>query len=153
MHSLIEETVRCCQERRIYEARLFGIPFSELRCLMLFRGARYLTVTQMAEALAVAKSRITKIVSGLGTRGLVEQVGDPKDGRVRLISLTAKGQAVADKILSFQKEMHRNLLEEMTEQERRGLLVHLELLHTTMTGLKGRLKEAGGAQEGKGEGG
>ena len=58
---------------------------------MLFNGEHYLTVKDMAQKLDVAKSRITKLAKNLMTKGLIRQINDPMDARVRLISLTSKG--------------------------------------------------------------
>ncbi|NIN01809.1 MAG: MarR family transcriptional regulator, partial [candidate division Zixibacteria bacterium] len=93
-------------------------PAAELKCLMLFEGERYLTVKGIAQKLEVAKSRVTKIVNGLIGKGLVAQIDDPEDGRIRLISLTSAGQKKSDEIDAFQKEIHRKILLQMDGDER-----------------------------------
>ncbi|MEW5736305.1 MAG: MarR family transcriptional regulator [Thermodesulfobacteriota bacterium] len=136
LKEIIAEMVRCCEDRRIYEHGRFGLPYAELRCLMLFDGERYLTVKGMAERMDVAKSRITKIVDGLAAKGFVKKVDDPDDGRVVLISLTPAGRDKAAEIDSFHHEIHCQILEKLNEDERFTLLSHLEVLRCAMKEVK-----------------
>ena len=133
---LIREMVDCCEDRKLYESQKFNLPYAELKCLVLFKGERYLTVKGIAERLEVAKSRVTKIVNGLNKKGLVEQIDDPKDGRIRLISLTPEGQKIAEEVESFQTELHRQILLKLSPEERRNVLSYLEMLRAAMEAVK-----------------
>ena len=53
LRDLIAEMLQCCEDRKIYESNKFGLPYSELKCLMLFNGERYLTVKGMSQKLEV----------------------------------------------------------------------------------------------------
>ena len=44
LEELITETVRCCEDRKLFESQKFGLPYAALKCLRLFNGQRYLTV-------------------------------------------------------------------------------------------------------------
>lgn len=136
LKDLISEMVRCCEDRRIYEHGRFGLPYAELRCLMLFSGQRYLTVKGISERMDVAKSRVTKIVDNLVARGLAKKVDDPDDGRVVLVALTPAGRDKAEEIDRFHYEIHNNILEKMNEDERFTLLSHLEVLRGAMKEVK-----------------
>ncbi len=139
LQDLISEMLHCCEDRKSFMSQKFGLPAAELKCLMLFEGERYLTVKGMAQKLEVAKSRVTKIVNGLIEKGLVVQIDDPEDGRIRLISLTSAGQKKSDEIDAFQKEIHRKILLQMDGDERKNVLSHLELLRSAMEGVKEQL--------------
>ena len=139
LRNLITEIVQCCEDRKLYESRKFGLPYAQLKCLMLFDGLKYLTAKDIAQKLDVAKSRVTKILNGLTQKGLIKQIDDPGDGRVRLISLTPSGQEKSDEIASFQLEIHRKILSEMAADERKSLLAYLELLRSTMEIVKEQL--------------
>ena len=141
LQDLIYEMLHCCEDRKLFETQKFGLPYAELRCLMLFDGQRYLTVKGMAQKLDVAKSRVTKIVNGLMGRGLVEQIDDPRDARVKLINLTPLGQKKSEEIDAFHKEIHRTILLHMGPDERRTVLANLELLRSAMEAVKGHLVE------------
>jgi len=139
LQDLIAEMLRCCEDRKIYESSRFGLPYSELKVLMLFDGERYLTVKGIAQKLEVAKSRVTKLIDGLRKRELVEQIYDPKDARVKLISLTPKGQRKAGEIGELQRELHRKILLQMGAEERKNMLSCLELLRSAMEAVKEEL--------------
>jgi DNA-binding MarR family transcriptional regulator len=136
---LMEEVVQCCETRTAYFSEKFGIPSAELRCLMLFREEKYLTVKGIAQKLDVAKSRVTKIVSGLLEKGLVTRIDDPSDGRVKLISLTREGRAKSEEIASLSSRMHEMILLEMEPEERKMVLTALERLRTSMEAVKERM--------------
>ena len=110
LQDLINEMLQCCDDRKLYESQRFNLPYAELKCLMLFKGERYLTVKGIAQKLDVAKSRVTKIVNGLIEKGLVEQIDDPKDARIRLISLTPAGKKKSEEIEAFQSGLYREIL-------------------------------------------
>ena len=139
LQDLIREMLHCCEDRKLYESQKFGLPYAELKCLMLFNGERYLTVKGMAQRLEVAKSRVSKIVDGLIGKGLVEQTDDPRDARIRLISLTPGGQKKSEEIDAFHKAIHRKILLQMDRDERRNVLSHLELLRSAMEAVKEQL--------------
>lgn len=136
LRDLISEILQCCEDRRFYESQKFGLPYAELRCLMLFRGERYLTVTGIAERLDVAKSRVTKILKGLIGKGLVEQIDDPKDARIKLIMLTSAGHGKSREIEAFQRGLHRKILLNMDLDERKNMLSYLVLLRSAMEAVK-----------------
>lgn len=136
---LMEETVQCCQARTAYLSAKFDIPQAEVRCLMLFEGERYLTVKGIAQKLDVAKSRVTKILEGLSAKKLVVTIEDPKDARIKLISLTPTGQRRTQEISRFNSELHQKLLLEIAPEQRKTVLSSLEVLRSSMETIKKQL--------------
>jgi DNA-binding MarR family transcriptional regulator len=136
LKDLIMELMDCCEDRKILETGKFTLPYAELKCLMLFRGERYLTVKGIAQKLGVAKSRVTKLINGLSEKRLVNRIDDPEDARIRLISLSGKGKAVADEIEEFEQGLFQAMLIQMDPQERRGVLSNLEVLRSSMEAVK-----------------
>ena len=57
-----------------------------------------LTPSELADAERVQRPTATRIVARLEAEGLVERVGDPRDGRVTLLSATPKGVALLRKL-------------------------------------------------------
>ena len=139
LQDLINEMLQCCDDRKLYESQRFNLPYAELKCLMLFKGERYLTVKGIAQKLDVAKSRVTKIVNGLIEKGLVEQIDDPKDARIRLISLTPAGKKKSEEIEAFQSGLYREILLHLNKDERKNMLSYLELLRSAMEAVKEQL--------------
>ncbi len=136
LQDLINEIVQCCEDKRLYESQRFGVPYAELKCLMLFEGERYLTVKGIAQKLDVAKSRVTKLINGLIQKGLVGRIEDPRDGRIRLISLTPAGQRKSEQVADFRREIHSKILLQLSADERTNTLSSLELLRSAMEAIK-----------------
>jgi DNA-binding MarR family transcriptional regulator len=136
LQELIAEMLKCCEDRKVYESGKFALPHAELKCLLLFDGQRYLTVTDIAQKLEVAKSRVTKLVNGLKEKKLVEEIDDPKDARIKLISLTPAGHTRFNEIAAFQRELYRTILLQVDADERNHVLSSLELLRSAMEAVK-----------------
>ena len=136
LQDLIMQLNECCDDRKFYEIGKFTLPYSELKCLMLFRGERYLTVKGIAQKLDVAKSRVTKLINSLFEKRLVNRIDDPRDARIRLISLSRKGKATAEEILKFEMGIFREMLLQMDERERKSVLSGLEILRSAMEAVK-----------------
>jgi len=139
LKDLIKEIVKCCEDRKLYESQKFGLPYAELNCLMQFNGERYLTVKGISQKLDVAKSRVTKIINGLIVKGMVEQINDPQDARIKLISLTPKGKRKTEELGAFLKGIHRQILTQMDQEERKNMLSYLQLLRSAMEVVKAQL--------------
>ena len=136
LQELIAEMLKCCEDRKIYESEKFSLPYAELKCLLLFDGQRYLTVKDIAQKLEVAKSRVTKILSGLKEKKLVAKIHDPKDARIKLISLTSAGHSRLNEIAEFQSKLYRRILLQVDADERKHVLSNLELLRSVMEAVK-----------------
>jgi DNA-binding MarR family transcriptional regulator len=136
LRDLITEMVRCCEDRNLLETKRFSLPYTELKCLLLFKGEKYLTVKGMALKLNVAKSRVTKLIDSLARKGLVSRIDDPKDARIRLISLSPKGKSLADEIEGFQEHLYLEILLHLQAQERQDVLSHLGTLRSAMEVVK-----------------
>jgi DNA-binding MarR family transcriptional regulator len=136
LQDLIMELMDCCEDRKVHETGKFTLPYAELKCLMLFRGERYLTVKGIAQKLGVAKSRVTKLINGLFEKRLVNRIDDPEDARIRLISLSGKGKAVAEEIEDFEQAIFRGMLIQIETQERKTVLDSLETLRSAMEAVK-----------------
>ena len=139
IQNLITEVIECCEDRKLYESTKFGLPHAELKCLMLFKGEHYLTPKVMAQKLDVAKSRVTKLVKGLISKGFIDQVDHPADARISLLRISPEGQELSDRIESFQKEIHRQVLLQMDASERKRILSHMESLRSAMEAVKNKL--------------
>jgi DNA-binding MarR family transcriptional regulator len=139
LQDLIAEILQCCKEQTSYLSKKFHIPEAEIRCLMLFGDARYLTPKSIAQKLDVAKSRVTKITTGLIRKGLVETIEDPKDARVKLIGLTQKGQTKSKEMSAVIADLHQLLLLEFEPDQRKMVLSCLEVLRSNMEAVKKQL--------------
>ncbi len=133
---LITRLFQCCQERMQYQSEKFNLPDAELRCLLLFGNERYLTPKGIAQQMNLVKSRITKIVDGLINKKLIQRIKDPGDSRISLLSLTSLGQKKLNEIKEFLDEMHQEVLQQMAPEQRKTLLINLDLLKASMESVK-----------------
>jgi DNA-binding MarR family transcriptional regulator len=125
---LITRLFQCCQERMQYQSEKFDLPDAELRCLLLFGNERYLTSTGIAQKMNLVKSRISKIVDGLIKKDLIQRIKDPEDSRISLLSLTPAGQK--------KLQTHHQVLQQMAPEQRKTLLINLDLLKASMEAVK-----------------
>ena len=133
---LITKLFQCCQDRMKYQCERFDLPDAELRCLTLFGEERYHTPKGLALKMNIVKSRISKIISGLVNKSLIQKVADPEDSRVTLLSLTPRGQKKLDEINTFLSEMHLEVLQQMAPEQRKMMITNLEILKASMESVK-----------------
>lgn len=138
LQELITDMHNCCQERIFLEAKMFDLPPSALKCLMLFDGHKYLTGMEVAGKLEVAKSRATVIIDSLAKKGLVQRAPDPSDARVKLVSLTLAGQKKVREIEDLVFHLHRQLLDNIEVSRRATVISSLETLRAAMEVVKGQ---------------
>ena len=136
LQQLINDVHNCCKDRIYLEAKMFKLPASELKCIMLFEGHRYLTGVEIAGKLEVAKSRATVILDSLAKRGFIQRMPDPNDARVKLVSLTPAGYKKIKEIEDFVFHLYHQLLSQIEPSQRPGVLNALEILTSTMKAIK-----------------
>jgi len=136
LQQVVNAIVKCCEDRRIYENQKFGLPYTEIRCLLLFQEEEYLTVNEIAYRLDVAKSRGTKLVRGLLDKGLVESAEDPGDHRVKRISPTEEGRKKVQEVEAFHRDIHKQILSQFDATDRSDVLTTLDYLYNCMETVK-----------------
>ena len=141
LQQLISDMHNCCKDRIYLEAKMFNLPASELKCIMLFEGHRYLTGVEIAGTLEVAKSRATVILDSLAKRGFIQRMPDPNDARVKLVSLTPAGYKKVKEIEDYVFHLYHQLLSQIETTQRPGVIAALEILTSTMKAMKAQMSE------------
>lgn len=139
LENLINEIRVCCEERSMAESRRFGIPHAEIELLKLLGQDKYATVTGLSSRLGVAKSRVTKILSGLLKKGYVTRTEDPRDGRVKLFTLSTDGKGVLKQVIEYETETFRRLVSLLAQEEKGMVIKALDILRMAMERLKKEL--------------
>jgi DNA-binding MarR family transcriptional regulator len=129
---MLDKLYQCCTDNQVYLSEKFELPQAELRCLMLFGQERYLTAKGIAGRLGIARSRVTKLVSGLTDKKLLVRVTDPTDSRVVLLSLTPAGQKMRQDVADLQHSLRDAVLGAIDPDRRHMLLQALDMLKTAM---------------------
>jgi DNA-binding MarR family transcriptional regulator len=88
------------------------------------------TQAALAEAIRADKTRIIAVLDDLEARGLIRRQPDPRDRRVRLLSLTIDGRRTRDAAQSAIQRREESLLARLTAAERKGFLDALRVLST-----------------------
>jgi putative acetyltransferase len=107
-----------------------------LMLLLDREGAERVTMqSELADALGLDKSSVARLCSRLEADERITQQPGPKDGRSRLIELTAKGRKMATNIHAASLERFRRVLDAIPRTKRRGVLGSLELLTQAVANL------------------
>ena len=136
LKEFIDSFIKCCENKRFYEKKRFEVPYIESKTLLFLKDHRYLTINELAYLLDVTKSRASNIVKNLTEKRFVEVMPDPKDKRIKLVSLTDKGKEKVKEIEEFQLEIHKKLLNGFDLSERITLLNLIERLKLNMDIIK-----------------
>jgi len=123
-----------CQEREAYFVSLYGVNVAEFRCLRLLLDHNRCPVKDLADLMNLTPSRLTRIIDGLLVRQLAERAEDSADRRIKMISLTTKGQELALAMNQHYLEMHQHILAHIPEDTQGQILQAVEQLLAAMRG-------------------
>jgi DNA-binding MarR family transcriptional regulator len=105
--------------RRLRQERPLGdLTLTQLSALTSLRLGGDLTPRELSDAERVQPPTMTKIVSKLEERGLVQRTPHPTDGRQVLLSPTPEGLAVIDSYQRVRDEWLSARLADLTPEER-----------------------------------
>ncbi|XQU71782.1 MarR family transcriptional regulator [Cupriavidus sp. H18C1] len=88
---------------------------------------------ELAELLALDKSSLVRVLSQLREMGLVEWEADEADRRAKSIRLTAKGRAMAKRMLRKSLEIEAQILDALSPEELRTTRAALEKIARRLT--------------------
>ena len=91
-----------------------------------------LPLKELEQLLRVAQSTAAGIVARLEQKGFVEGFGDPADRRVKLVRITAAGEACCRQAERNMEQTETNLLSGLTETERSIFLTLLKKVRDTL---------------------
>ncbi|HEY0470550.1 MAG TPA: MarR family transcriptional regulator [Kribbella sp.] len=96
-------------------------------------GGPGVRASDVAQALGLDKSTVSRGLAHLENLGLIERVGDPDDGRARLLRLTATGSARFDAMRAQRQTEFRAILARWDATDLSGLARLLARLNTDLT--------------------
>lgn len=138
---LADITVRLfsnCHEMAIRQAAKYGVSIGEFRCLRILFQKKALTVNQMAQEMSITSSYVTRIVDGLVAKKLVQRVKDRNDGRVHKLSVTPKGEKLANELTHEHIKIHEQIIKQIPEEAHQ---LTIEILGQLNRALATRLAE------------
>jgi DNA-binding MarR family transcriptional regulator len=110
----------------------FGTGIETWRLLVLLAIERTLSAQQACRVIGMDKASVSRSFKRMHARGLITMGLDADDARLRLATLTPKGQALHDAIRQLALERERSLLAPLSPAERRQLLDMLHRLHENL---------------------
>ncbi|MFF3737653.1 MarR family winged helix-turn-helix transcriptional regulator [Streptomyces sp. NPDC002566] len=96
------------------------------------------TQAALAEAIHADKTRIIAVLDDLESRGLLTRRPDPKDRRVRLLSLTSEGRRLRDVVRAAVQDREERLLGQLPAADRETFLRSLRTLYEASQSRPGR---------------
>jgi DNA-binding MarR family transcriptional regulator len=98
--------------------REFGVSLWEWRTLALLGAHSPQSLNELASAAALDKSQMSRVVSGLITRGLISRTADARDGRGIRLALTKAGTGVHVGLMRAATERNNAFLDCLSKSER-----------------------------------
>ena len=92
-------------------------------------------LTELAERAKLTKQSMAYLVEYLHQRGYLEMVGDPADGRAKLVRLTARGQEFQRAAMKVSGRIEAEVAEKLGGKEMRQLRALLEQLTDCVEGM------------------
>ncbi|MBU1937521.1 MarR family winged helix-turn-helix transcriptional regulator [bacterium] len=126
--TVMKSLVECCTDREATGYSQFGLTVAEGRFLQALSEQHFSSPSAAAQILSVARSRITQIVNGLVTKGLIERSELAGDRRFQSLHLTDKGQETLRHITDYLEDVHVRLLSSFEGDKRQSLIQDLNLL-------------------------
>src|SRR5262245_7405517 len=108
-----------------------GLSFVQMKALVNMQGPegpQRPTVTALADELGISPASASRAVDGLVRKKLATRVEDEEDRRIRRITLTSKGQELADRIISARLAGLEEFAASLKGAERTKLASALEAL-------------------------
>jgi len=138
LHRAVTALTRRYQFRDRDEICCHGITVTQCYAMneLAEHGPR--TMGELAEALGLTLSAISRAVDGLVGRELVTRAADPDDRRVTRASLTSGGRDLLDRIHGELVTMEREVLAPLSPTERAAVIGALETLNQAIDGWRAR---------------
>lgn len=123
----------------------FGLNIMQWRALANLDRMGESTVQRVARASGVLISQMSRTISELVGRGLVEKRRNPADARSRTVALTPAGRALVAEVLDDRRAINEAMLADLDADERRQLLHLMTRVERSSRDLYTRMRrEAGG---------
>ena len=112
----------CCQ----------GVTLAQCHTILEIEDLGQATTVVLAKRLGLDKSTLSRTIDGLVNAGLVQRVAHPSDRRFNLLSLSSKGQEVADRINQSNDDFYNRVFEGIEDANHDAVIDHFENLVRAM---------------------
>ena len=122
VHRLNAELARVCNPL----FRRLGVDLITSRILVILREQQGAYVGDIVDAMSLPQSTVSHQLKRLENSGLVTRRADKADNRAIVLSLTRKGQGVAQQCLALSDNLYAQLFDQVDTQELNQLMAGLE---------------------------
>jgi DNA-binding MarR family transcriptional regulator len=117
--SIVTQTVSGSLSR-IYASR-FDLSIPQWRVMAVLGRYEPLSANEVCDRIVMDKVAVSRAVSAMLRRGLVERTIDTRDRRRSALRLSRRGRSIHNEIVPLALEYERQLLASMTAEERASL--------------------------------
>ena len=122
VHRLNAELARVCNPL----FRRLGVDLITSRILVILREQQSAYVGDVVDAMSLPQSTVSHQLKRLEASGLVTRRADKADNRAFMLSLTRKGQSVAEQCNALSDKLYAQLFDEVDANELISLISSLE---------------------------
>ena len=112
----------CCQ----------GVTLAQCHTILEIENLGQATTVALSKRLGLDKSTLSRTIDGLVNNGLTERAAHPTDRRFNLLSLTTKGQDVADHINQSDDDFYSRVFEGLESERHDEVIRNFEKLVLAM---------------------
>lgn len=123
-----------CALKDHYVVRRAGISPAEYNCLMQFFEAGTIGMKGLGERLDITPGGVTRIITGLEEKGIVERRIDSEDRRGINVILTPEGERIVGDIRSTSLELHAEIIERIDPSSRQKVIDAVDQLIIAING-------------------
>ncbi len=132
--SRLNTLIRGCLDEVFAKHELESWEFDVLATLLRTGAPHQLTPGQLLDSMMISSGAMTNRIDRLESRGFVERVKKPEDGRQVLVTLTAAGQAKVDAALVDHFANELELIASLDPDQQNQLIELLRQLHQSVAG-------------------
>ena len=118
-----------CNEKEARHATKYGVSIVEARCMRKLHEKKQLTVNQLAQEMSLTSSRVTRIIDGLVAKEVVVRESGENDRRVYNLSLTPKGEKLANDLIQDHIKIHEQIINKIPEKNHHLMIEILQQLN------------------------
>ena len=120
-------------QRIVRQQAMGGLNLAEGSCLAVIDRHGPLSLSDVASRENLSAPTITKIVTRLESRGLIERLADPADRRVSMVAVSRSGAALLERVRSSRTAYLHRKLRELSDEDLSRLLAALPVLEALAT--------------------
>jgi len=129
---IISQLFTHCQEKDARHVARYGVSIVESRCIRTLYEHKQLTVNQLAQKMSLTSGRVTRIIDGLVSKKRVVRESDKTDRRIFNLTLTPKGEKLAENLVQDHIQIHEEILSHIPSEYQQSTIELLKTLNDAM---------------------